>query len=126
MNTEIRSTVASWSTARTRPSAGATISGPTDRSGSRKKAKSPATPRPATSSRSPKPRERGSRSSAHSDASSSRTSAVAPNGRRAGAAITRAALRLEDDLDVDAVRDLDPHHLAEGPLVGVDVDQALV
>src|SRR5690242_17182803 len=33
---------------------------------------------------------------------------------------------LEDDLDVDAVRNLDAHHLSERALVGVDVDQSLV
>ena len=37
-----------------------------------------------------------------------------------------AGLVLEDDLDGDVVRDLDPHQLAERAFVGVDVDEPLV
>ena len=33
---------------------------------------------------------------------------------------------LEDDLDRDVVRDLDPHELSEGAFVGVDVDEPFV
>jgi hypothetical protein len=40
-----------------------------------------------------------------------------------GANTTVRRSALQDDLDIDAVGDLDPHHLAERPFVGVDVDE---
>src|SRR5580658_9384522 len=124
MKTEMRVRSPSTVTARTCPSAGETMPGPVGRSGSRKKpAKNPQHPAPRMSKRR-RGTENGSARSPSANPPRIRRTAPTSKGRPAPGANTR--LPGQDDLDVDAVRDLDPHHLAQGALVGREVDEALV
>src|SRR5580658_9857425 len=124
MKTEMRVRSPSTVTARTCPSAGETMPGPVGRSGSRKKpAKNPQHPAPRMSKRR-RGTENGSARSASASPPRIRRTAPTSRGRPAPGANTR--LPGQDDLDVDAVGDLDPHHLTQRALVGREVDETLV
>src|SRR5579859_6319335 len=116
MKTETCQRSPSSATARTRPSAAETTPAPGVRSGSRKNQArnraSSATAAVATRNTA----RNGSRGS--NDPRTASRIAVPTTGPtiRLEPGANTGASGLEDDFDVDAVGDLDPHHLAERPL----------